>query len=152
MALAADVVARLILLVLRLVARCGNGQIAVLIVQSDVFLLHARQIGGQLVMIVHLLDVHLEGGSAPVRGGKAVAEERIAHRVEECERIRAAALREITTSGKRYQSKHSNQLLEIHAAARLCAPSFIVFITESVLYHEAPRGQAEGADRSARLL
>ena len=111
--LAADVVARVVLLVLRLTAGSGNREIAVLVVERDIFLCHAGEIRGQFIVIVRILHIYLERVGAPVRGGEAVAEETVAHRIKESERICIIALREPVPSGKRYQSKHVHQLLEI---------------------------------------
>ena len=89
-ALAADVVALVILFVMRRLVLRADRQVVVLVRQLDVFLLHAGEFGREVVARAVVLDVDLEIGRVEVREERLVKD--VHHAIEHIVVIRAECI------------------------------------------------------------
>ena len=105
-AFAADVVALVVFFLLGLILFGRDGQVAVLVVEGNVFLLYARQLCRKLVALLLVLDIDFEGSAARAcERRKSVLEERLAEHIEEAAETVIVSC-QIFSSCKRYQTKH----------------------------------------------
>lgn len=123
-ALTADIIALIVLVARLTLLLGGNGQIAVLIAEVYVLLLHARQICGEFIMIAIILHInpHTAASTEIRQGGEEIImEERfIEHIPYTARRITCC---QILTTAKWNQTKHNQQpLSHIYRSRELAAP------------------------------
>ena len=132
-ALAADVVAFLVLLIVaRLLFRC-NGEVVVFIGQGDVLLAHARKLRGQIVAVAVVLDIDLEFRRMESLHERLI--ENVHHAIED-----VVFSAQIVAANKWNQTKHNQNPLSSNDApwSIVCASGHIVLFISIGNFPENP--------------